>query len=198
MLCAAGAPVLSGRLWVVVRGIAVRLCYARSSPAAPGCLGALQAYEEARELFRRHRGLIAIGGSEWPNIRCGGLCQLPPVLNEQSACIMLLRLDALPCHPAWRCCRTPARGAASLYSLSCHQPTGVSCPLSATGSAPLSHHSSAPPCDLLALALPPPTLTQHGASCRSDLLELASPAAVAAKMRSTQRMMRSYAIFQQF
>jgi hypothetical protein len=34
--------------------------------------------------------------------------------------------------------------------------------------------------------------------CRSDLLELASPAAVAAKMRSTQRMMRSYAIFQQF
>ncbi|PSC72602.1 Nuclear control of ATPase [Micractinium conductrix] len=27
------------------------------------------AFEEARELFRRHRGLIAIAGSEWPNIR---------------------------------------------------------------------------------------------------------------------------------
>ncbi|PRW56115.1 Nuclear control of ATPase [Chlorella sorokiniana] len=26
-------------------------------------------YEEARQLFRRHRGLIALGGSEWPNIR---------------------------------------------------------------------------------------------------------------------------------
>ena len=29
----------------------------------------LQASEEAKELFARHRGLIAIGGSEWPNIR---------------------------------------------------------------------------------------------------------------------------------
>lgn len=59
------------------------------------------AYEEARELFRRHRGLIAIGGSEWPNIR-------------------------------------------------------------------------------------------------SDLLELGGPAAVTSKMRTAQRMGRSYAIFQQF
>ncbi|KAL4457516.1 hypothetical protein ABPG75_012381 [Micractinium tetrahymenae] len=40
------------------------------------------AYEEARELFRRHRGLLAIGGSEWPNIRSdllelGGLASVP-------------------------------------------------------------------------------------------------------------------------
>lgn len=59
------------------------------------------AYEDARELFRRHRGLLAIGGSEWPNLR-------------------------------------------------------------------------------------------------SDLLELASPGSVAQRMRTTQRMMRSYSIFQQF
>jgi hypothetical protein len=60
-----------------------------------------QAYEDARELFRRHRGLLAIGGSEWPTLR-------------------------------------------------------------------------------------------------SDLLELASPGTVAQRMRTTQRMMRSYSIFQQF
>lgn len=27
------------------------------------------AYEAARQLFRRHRGLLAIGGTEWPNLR---------------------------------------------------------------------------------------------------------------------------------
>lgn len=60
-----------------------------------------QAYEAARQLFRRHRGLIAIGGSEWPALR-------------------------------------------------------------------------------------------------SDLLELAGPAPVGSKMRTAQRMMRSYSLFQQF
>lgn len=34
------------------------------------CCPGNQVYEEARQLFRRHRGLIALGGSEWPNIRC--------------------------------------------------------------------------------------------------------------------------------
>lgn len=41
------------------------------SSCAPVLLCPPQAYEESRELFRRHRGLLAIGGSEWPSIRWG-------------------------------------------------------------------------------------------------------------------------------
>lgn len=36
------------------------------------------------------------------------------------------------------------------------------------------------------------------AACRADLLELARPGSAAARMRTSQRMLRSYAIFQQF
>lgn len=60
--------------------------------------------------------------------------------------------------------------------------------------------------DLLGLAAPsfdsatavnsPRRLVLHWR--RSDLLELAAPGSVAARMRTTQRMMRSYAIYQQF
>ncbi len=50
---------------------------------------------------------------------------------------------------------------------------------------------------LLTLMLVMPTLLPT-LSCRADLLGLASPAESASRMRTSQRMMRSYAIFQQF
>lgn len=48
----------------------------------------LQAYEEAKELFARHRGLIAIGGSEWPNIRQVGRRRAPGLAHEQTGALL--------------------------------------------------------------------------------------------------------------
>lgn len=155
-------------------------------------------YEEARQLFRRHRGLIALGGSEWPNIRWGrlgaacstiGVCTGgQPMANasEHSSNVFavchavprphcMLQCFWLACRWVCGCQRVLHFEAMPYAPLTCWSSPALARAVTTCGSKLL--------CGLRFV-------------CSADLLELASPGGVDSRLRVAQRMMRSYTVFQ--
>jgi hypothetical protein len=138
-----------------------------------------QAYEAARELYQRHRGLLGIGGSEWPSLRCVAGCLtgggwLPGWLGGEWGQEVV---------PGTRCGWPLTASTVDRCHLQC---------CSSAGRKPLVVRHFCATVELNSLKVAGICL------CRDDLLELASPAPVEQHMRTAQRIMRSYTIFQQF